>query len=216
VPPIRRSIVEDHDWTEEWRKSYVSFPIGDDFFVIPSWEESKCPEERLPIRIDPGQAFGTGTHETTQLSIEALERWVDEKHVVLDIGTGSGILAIAARLLGANKVLACDIEPVSAQVAQANIERNAENQVWTICGSADAIRSGSISLVLANLTADLIISLFVEIDRVLRPRGLAVLSGILNEQQEEIRNLIQRHHYSIFEEIARGEWLAIVIEKNVA
>jgi ribosomal protein L11 methyltransferase len=150
------------------------------------------------------------------LSIEALERWVDEDHVVLDIGTGSGILAIAARLLGANKVFACDIDPVSVQIAQANIERNAEDQVWTICGSADAVRTGSIGLVLGNLTADLIISLFSEIDRVLRPGGLAVLSGILNEQQEEIRDLIQRCHYSIFEEIARGEWLAIVIEKNVA
>src|SRR4051812_43574376 len=100
-PVIARSLVEDRDWTEEWKKSYTSFEVGDDFFIIPSWETTICPEERLPIRIDPGQAFGTGTHETTQMTMEALSRWVEPEQTVLDAGTGSGILAIAARLLGA-------------------------------------------------------------------------------------------------------------------
>jgi ribosomal protein L11 methyltransferase len=107
-PSISSGVVEDRDWSEEWKKSYVSFPIGDDFFLIPSWEDVACPEERLPIRIDPGRAFGTGTHETTQLSIEAIERWVDSDELVLDLGSGSGILAIASRLLGARQVVACD------------------------------------------------------------------------------------------------------------
>ena len=120
-PPISRSIVEDLDWTGEWKKSYTSFPIGDDFFVMPSWEDCKCPDDRLPIRIDPGQAFGTGTHETTQLTMEALGRWVEPDQTVLDLGTGSGILAISARLLGAKDVFACDIDPVAVQVARANV-----------------------------------------------------------------------------------------------
>src|SRR6185295_14660410 len=77
VPAISRGVVEECDWTEEWKKSYTSFPIGNDFYVIPSWVEAPCPDDRLPIRIDPGQAFGTGTHETTQLTVEALERWVE-------------------------------------------------------------------------------------------------------------------------------------------
>src|SRR6266850_6301434 len=115
-PAISRGIVEECDWTEEWKKSYTSFPIGDDFFVIPSWEEFRCPHDRLPIRIDPGQAFGTGTHETTQLTVEALERWIEPDQVVLDVGTGSGILAIVSRLLGAREVIACDIDPVAVQV----------------------------------------------------------------------------------------------------
>src|SRR5947209_14328020 len=91
-PPISRAVVEECDWTEEWKKSYTSFPIGDDFFVIPSWENGICPDDRLPIRIDPGQAFGTGTDETTQLTMEALARWVEPDHLVLDVGTSSGIL----------------------------------------------------------------------------------------------------------------------------
>src|SRR5882672_4091113 len=167
VPIISRAVVEECDWTEEWKKSYRSFPIGDDFFVIPSWEECRVPHDRLPIRIDPGQAFGTGTHETTQLTIEALERWLEPEQVVLDVGTGSGILAIASRLLGAKGVIACDIDPVAVQVARANIERNAENDVSTFCGSLDCIKSNSFRLVMGNLTADLIVSLFPEFDRIL-------------------------------------------------
>src|SRR5436190_19040145 len=184
TPAISRSMVEECDWNEEWKKSYTSFPIGDDFFVIPSWEQTPCPDDRLPIRVDPGQAFGTGTHETTQLTMEALERWVEPTQVVLDLGTGSGIRAIASRLLGAKEVYACDIDPVAVQVARANIERNAENQVWTFSGSIDAVKSHSVRLLLCNLTADLIIRLFPELDRVLQPRGIAILSGVLHEQGE--------------------------------
>jgi ribosomal protein L11 methyltransferase len=215
-PSISRAIVEECDWTEEWKKSYTSFPIGDDFFVIPSWEKGICPEDRLPIRIDPGQAFGTGTHETTQLTMEALARWVEPGHIVLDVGTGSGILAIASRLLGAKEVFACDIDPVAILVARANIERNAENDISTFCGSLDAVRTDSIRLLLGNLTADVITTLFPEIHRVLQRGGIAIFSGILCEQGEEVREFIAKRHYQIFEEITRGEWLAVIVEKHVA
>ena len=208
-------MVEECDWTEEWKKSYTSFPIGDDFFVIPSWEQTPCPDDRLPIRIDPGQAFGTGTHETTQLTMHALERWVEPTQVVLDVGTGSGILAIASRLLGAREVFGCDIDPVATQVAHANIERNAENQVWTFCGSVDAVRTGSVHLVLCNMTADLITALFAEIDRVLRPHGIAIFAGILREQNEDIYEVIAGHQFTVHEELTRGEWVALIAEKHV-
>ena len=214
-PMFSRSIVEDCDWTGEWKKSYTSFPIGDDFFVIPSWEDSNCPPDRLPIRLDPGQAFGTGTHETTQITVEALERWIEPYHVVLDIGTGSGILAIAARLLGAREVFACDIDSVAAQVARANIERNSEEDVWTFCGSVDAVMSGSVRVVTCNLTAELIMSLFSEIDRVLQPCGIVIFSGILREKHEEMRDIISRFRFTIHEELTRGEWLALIAEKHV-
>ncbi len=215
-PPISRAVVEESDWTEEWKKSYSSFPIGNDFFVIPSWENCLCPDDRLPIRIDPGQAFGTGTHETTQLTMEALARWIEPDQVVLDVGTGSGILAIAWRLLGAKEGFACDIDPVAAQVARANIERNAENDVSTFCGSLDAVRDNSVRLVMGNLTADLIVSLFPEFDRVLQRHGIAIFSGILNDQREDVRDVAARFQFRIHEELTRGEWLAVVAEKHVA
>jgi len=215
-PPISRSIVEDLDWTGEWKKSYTSFPIGDDFFVMPSWEDCKCPDDRLPIRIDPGQAFGTGTHETTQLTMEALGRWVEPDQTVLDLGTGSGILAISARLLGAKDVFACDIDPVAVQVARANVERNAEQDIFVFCGSLDAVKTDSIRLLLANLTADLITSLLQEFRRVLTRHGIAILSGILREQSEELRKFITSNGFIIFEEITQGEWLVLIVDKHVA
>jgi ribosomal protein L11 methyltransferase len=214
APTMSRAVIEERDWTEEWKKSYASFPIADSFFVIPSWADTRCPDDRLPIRIDPGQAFGTGTHETTQLTMQALERWVEPSHTVLDVGTGSGILAIASRLLGAKPVFACDIDPVAAHIARANIERNAERDVYTFCGSLDAVKSNCVNLLLGNLTADVIRNLFSEFDRVLRLHGLAILSGILRDQDEDIRGIIDRHHFTVFEEITQGEWLVLIVEKH--
>jgi len=215
-PRISKTVVEECDWNEEWKKSYTSFPVGDDFFVIPSWENPVVPHDRLPIRIDPGQAFGTGTHETTQLMIEALERWVEPDQLILDVGTGSGFLAIASRLLGAKKVVACDLDPVAAQVAYANIERNGQNGIWTFCGSLDAVNKDTFQLAMGNLTADLVVDLFPEFDRVLKRHGLAILSGILLDQADEIRGIIARFHFTIYEELTRGEWLALICEKHVA
>jgi ribosomal protein L11 methyltransferase len=211
---ISRAIVEECDWTEEWRKSYTNFEVADSFFVVPSWENPVCPGGRLPIRIDPGQAFGTGTHETTQMTMGALERWIEPNHVVLDVGTGSGILAIASRLLGAKLVIACDIDPIAAQIARGNIERNAEEQVYTYCGSLDSVQSDSIHLLLGNLTADVIVNLFPEFGRVLRRHGLAILSGILREQDEDVREALAAYEFSVFEEITQGEWLALIASKH--
>ncbi len=215
-PAISATIVQECDWTQEWKKSYTSFPVGDDFFVIPGWENPVVPHDRLPIRIDPGQAFGTGTHETTQLMIEALERWVEPDQLILDVGTGSGILAIAARLLGGKKVFACDVDPVAVQVANANIERNGEDGIWTFCGSVDAVNKDFVHLAMGNLTADLVVDLFPEFDRVVKRHGIAILSGILLEQADEIRDTIRRFHFTVYEELTMGEWLALICEKHGA
>jgi ribosomal protein L11 methyltransferase len=215
-PQILRRVVEERDWTDEWKKSYTSFPIGKDFFIIPSWENTPCPDDRLPIRIDPGQAFGTGTHETTQLTMEALERWVERRHVVLDVGTGSGILALASRLLGAGKVIGCDIDPVAVHVAISNFERNKERDILPFCGSVDSVRDDSVDVLLANLTAEVIMQLIPEFRRIVRTHGLAIFSGILCEQREEIVDACNKAHLRIHEETTRGEWLVIVTEKHGA
>jgi ribosomal protein L11 methyltransferase len=146
--------------------------------------------------------------------MESLARWVEPSHVVLDVGTGSGILAIAARLLGARQVFAFDNDLVATQVACANIQLNAENEVYTFCGSVDAVKSSSVGLLLGNLTADVIMSLLPEFNRVLKTNGMAILSGILLEQAEDLRAHIKRCGFRIDEEITRGEWLAVVAEKH--
>ena len=230
-PQITVETVTDRDWLGEWKKSYVSFPIGRRFFIIPSWSEAPCPADRMPIRIDPGQAFGTGTHETTQLTLEILEdhaAGLDFRGPVLDLGTGSGILAIAARLLGCANIIGCDIDPDSIRVAVENIDRNVRDQrseckpdraqpsnhlLPVFCGSIDAIVSGSVQLLLCNLTADVIVLLFEEVNRTVRPGGSAILSGILVEQRSQIYEVAVRTGWAIEDDRTRGEWIALTIRK---
>jgi len=206
--------VADRDWAEAWKKSWGSFALARRFFVIPSWSDVEPPDDRLPIRIDPGQAFGTGTHETTQLTLQAMEVWIEPRHTVLDVGTGSGILAIAATLLSARAVYACDTDPVAVEVARENIERNETQSIALMCGSIDAIAAGSVSFVACNLTAEVIAEIFPEIHRAMRPHGLAVLSGILTVQSAAIRLRAATLGLAVLEETTRGEWCALVLRKK--
>jgi len=218
VPPPRIIIgtVADRDWLGEWKKSYVSFPIGRGFYIIPSWSDSACPPDRMPIRMDPGQAFGTGTHETTQLTLECLEGWAGKESVsglIVDLGTGSGILAIAARLLGHSHVIGCDNDPDSISVAAENIESNADQVIPVFRGSIDAVRSESVDLLLCNLTADVIAQLFFEIQRALKPGGSVIFSGILVEQRGQIRDIVTNCGWVVGDDCTRGEWIALVVRK---
>jgi ribosomal protein L11 methyltransferase len=215
-PTIAIEAVADRDWLGEWKKSYVSFPIGRGFYIIPSWSESTCPPDRTPIRIDPGQAFGTGTHETTQLTLECLEVLAGNDSFsgwIVDLGTGSGILAIAARLLGCSHVIGCDNDPDSISVAAENIARNADQFIPVFCGSIHAVRSESVDLLLCNLTADVIAQLFSEIQRALRPGGSVIFSGILVEQREQIREIVKSSDWVVEDDRTRGEWIALVVRK---
>jgi ribosomal protein L11 methyltransferase len=215
-PRIVIGTVADRDWLGEWKKSYVSFPIARRFYIIPSWSESTCPPDRMPIRIDPGQAFGTGTHETTQLTLECLEDRagkVPALGLIADLGTGSGILAIAARLLGSKQVIGCDNDPDSTRVAVENIERNTDHFIPVFCGSIDAVRSESVDLLLCNLTADVIAALFSEIQRAVKTGGAVIFSGILVEQRTQIRNIVTRSGWAIEDDRTRGEWIALVVRK---
>ena len=212
-PEIRLAPVADRDWGEEWKKSWVSFPMGNRFYVIPSWMDPSCPKDRLPLLIDPGQAFGTGTHESTQLTLEAMERWLTPDKVVLDLGTGSGILAIAAAKLGATKVMAFDNDPIAVEVARENAERNSAGQIGLMCSSIDAVASASADLILCNVTADVISAIFGDIHRVMRPQAIAIFSGILNFQVPGVLQVASAHEHATLEQASRGEWSALVTRK---
>jgi ribosomal protein L11 methyltransferase len=216
VPRVISGTVEARDWLGEWKKSYVSFPIGRGFYIIPSWSESECPPDRIPIFIDPGQAFGTGTHETTQLTLECLEDRAGEvkaSGLVLDLGTGSGILVIVARQLGCGSVIGCDNDPDSITVAAGNIERNTDQFIPVYYGSIDAVRSESVDLLLCNLTADVIAQVFADIRRALKPGGSIIFSGILVEQRVQIRDIVTNCGWTIEDDRTRGEWIALVVRK---
>ena len=213
LPELTFAAVEDRDWGEAWKKSWTSFPLGHRFFVIPTWADSPCPPERFPIYIDPGQAFGTGTHETTQLTLKAMEVWLEPRQNMLDVGTGSGILAIAAVLLGARAVVACDNDPVAVEVARENLAGNSA-RAGLFCGSVDAIAGGVVSFLVCNVTTDVIFDLLGDFHRVMRPQGIAVFSGILNSQIREVREGADLFGFTVLEETTRGEWCALVVRKN--
>jgi ribosomal protein L11 methyltransferase len=214
VPELKSASVKDQDWSEQWKKTWTSFALGRRFFVVPSWSESDAPDDRIPIYIDPGQAFGTGTHETTQLTVEAMEIWMEPRKTVLDLGTGSGILAIAAKHLEARAVHACDTDAVAVAVARENLKMNGAGKSGLMCGSIDAIASDSVGFLLCNLTADVIGEILPEIERAVRPQGIAVLSGILTSQSRDIRQKAGPLGLSVLQERTRGEWSVLIMRKN--
>lgn len=165
-PDAAIRVEEDRDWVGEARAMLQPMPVGSRFFLVPEWRDDPAPEGRFRIPVNPGMAFGTGVHETTQLCLEALEEFVHPGAVVLDVGTGQGILARAARLLGAGTVIACDTDPVAIEIAGMGF-----------VGSVDAVRSDSVDLVVANISPEAIVHLAPNLLRVRRAGGTILVSG---------------------------------------
>ena len=170
---------EDRDWVSEARAMLQPMLVGSRFFLTPEWRDDPAPEGRFRIAVNPGMAFGTGVHETTQLCLEALEKFVQPGAAVLDVGTGQGILARAARLLGAAKVVACDIDPVAIEIAGMGF-----------IGSVDAVRSYSVDLVVANISPEAIVKLAPEFLRVRRGGGTILASGFEITEIEKVRSVL--------------------------
>ncbi len=169
-------IEEDRDWVQSARDLLQPMEVGARFFLVPEWRDDPAPAGRFRIAVNPGMAFGTGVHETTRLCIEALEDFLQPGMTVLDVGTGSGILRQAARLLGAGKTVACDTDPIAVEIA-----RDA------FVGSVDAIRAASIDLAIANISPEAIVALAPELMRALRPGGILVASGFETNEIDSVR-----------------------------
>jgi ribosomal protein L11 methyltransferase len=170
-PGARKRVEEQRDWVQSSRDLLQPREVGSRFFLVPTWRDDPAPPGRFRIQVNPGLAFGTGVHETTQLCLEALEGYLTPGMSVLDVGTGSGILAQAARLLGAKVVYACDVDPVAMQIAI----RIAGNG---FIGSVNAVASASVDLVVANISPKAIAALMPDMLRVLRrPGGVLLVSG---------------------------------------
>lgn len=196
-PGARKRVEEERDWVQSAQELLKPMEIGSRFFLVPAWRDDPAPEGRLRITVNPGLAFGTGVHETTQLCIEALEDYLTPGMSVLDVGTGSGILAEAARLLGARFVYACDTDPVAVQIAGNGF-----------VGSVDSVASASADLVVANISPEAIIDLAPELLRVLRrPGGVILASGFERHEVEYVQAVFP----PATEVRRKGEWALIVV-----
>ncbi len=204
------SSVADDDWAESWKRYYKPFRIGKRLIVKPSWEPFKPAGKDIVIEIDPGMAFGTGTHETTNMCMIMLEKYLEKGMHVMDVGTGSGILAIAAAKLGAKEVLGIDVDADAVKVAQENIVRNGVETVVTAV-KGDMVRGEAIDsdLVVANLVTGAIVILADPVKRFLRVGGYFVASGIIREREQDALDALAKAGFAVIERQEQGEWVAL-------
>ena len=204
--------VREEDWAESWKQYYKPIHLGR-VTIVPAWEEYTPTEGEVIVRMDPGMAFGTGTHETTRLVMSLLTEEVKGGERVLDVGTGSGILSICASKLGAKSCHAYDIDPVAVKVARENVLDNGCDNI--VCGVSDLLRgvdkSEGYDLCVANIVADIIIRMAPDIRSCLVDGGRLIVSGIILPRAEEVREALTAHGMQVVREVQENDWLAILL-----
>jgi ribosomal protein L11 methyltransferase len=212
---VEINTIEETDWNQEWKKHFKPFPVGKNFLIKPSWEEIDEDTERKIIEIDPGMAFGTGTHATTLMCLEALENYLKEDDLVYDIGTGSGILAIAAGKLGANSI-GIDIDEDSVRTAKDNVKLNkCADSVKIIKGNLLNKAMDKADIIISNIIADAIINMSGNLNKFLKDSGIFIASGILENKKEEVIQALKANKFEILETSVMDEWLCIVARKGI-
>jgi ribosomal protein L11 methyltransferase len=200
------------DWMEEWKKHFQPTQLSGPYWVVPSWKPVPAECER-PIFIDPGMAFGTGTHETTQLASELVREAMAQKPgaALVDIGSGTGILCIVAHKEGAQKIVANDIDPEAQRVARENFAKNNLDPLWVTDLSADEI-PGQFDIVVANILDHVLLQLSKSLLALKRDGGFLVLSGILDEHEQDfIRDFFLENQLKIHKRVSRNEWVAFLV-----
>lgn len=202
--------VQEQDWSECWKQYYKPFRAGKRLVIKPSWENWNAQPDDLIIELDPGMAFGTGTHETTAMCVEMIEKHYGGGKV-LDVGTGSGILAIAAARLGAKDVLGVDIDPMAVRVARENVEKNGLSDVIDIREGdlVAGLEDVQCAFAVANILADVIALLAGPLRRHLAPGAQFVCSGILKEREDDVKAVLEQNGYALFDRMQKGDWVAL-------
>ena len=208
------SNVKEDDWLNNWRKFFKPMPVGEKLLINPSWFTDTDPDGRAVLNIDPGLAFGTGKHETTRLCMEALERYVGKGEKVLDIGCGSGILGIAAVLLGAESAFGVDIDEMAVRTANENAEVNKVADRFTaIAGDLVDKVDGKYDIVVANIVADAIISLSAHVSAFMKDDAVYIVSGIIDTRANDVINAV-KDSFEIVEENTLGGWYCFVLKQK--
>jgi len=210
------SEVNEEEWATAWKKYYNPVKISEKFTIVPTWEDyTPVNTDELIIELDPGMAFGTGTHPTTVMCIQALERTVQPGDRVVDVGTGSGVLSIAAAKLGASKVEAMDLDDVAVQVAKLNIKLNKVQEVATVSQNnlLDGVAEGA-DIVVANILAEVILRFADDAGKIVKNGGYFITSGIIQQKKEVVKDAMINAGFEIEEIIAMEDWVAIIGKKK--
>lgn len=209
--------VNEDDWANAWKQYYHPVKTGERLVIVPAWEEYTPAENEVIVKMDPGMAFGTGTHETTRLCAKLLELHMPVGGRVLDIGTGSGILAIAAKKLGAGEVYACDIDPTAVRVARENAELNGVTDGLTFetadLLAGERVGEGLYDFATANIVADIIVRLAESVGRYLKYGATLAVSGIIDEQAERVIAAMDKNGFAMSDAFAENGWKAFAFKR---
>lgn len=206
--------VREEDWANSWKQYYKPLHIGNRMVIVPAWETYEEQPEEIIVRMNPGMAFGTGTHETTRLVIGLLEKYTKPGCRMLDVGTGSGILAICASKLGAGTCRAYDIDPMSVRVANENIRESGLTNIT--CEQSDLLRQvdlsgGKYDLITANIVADIIIRMTPDVGKYLAGDGILLVSGIIVERSQDVIDSLAANGFRIVERAEENGWCALAV-----
>jgi len=204
----------EEDWANSWKEFYKPHKIGK-IVIVPAWEDYEAEQGEIIVKMDPGMAFGTGTHETTRLIIGLLQKYVKDGMTLLDVGTGSGILAICGAKLGAERCLAYDIDPMSVRVANENIRDSGLEDKIT-CEQSDLLRqveniAGGYDIICANIVADIIIRMTPDVGKFMGKQTVLLASGIIAERCDDVVACFEKHGFRIVEKATDNGWCALAV-----
>lgn len=207
---VEHEKMHEEDSANTWKQYYKPSKVGEKIVVKPIWEEYEAKENELVVDLDPGMAFGTGTHETTRMCIQALERYVKEESTVFDVGCGSGILAIAAAKLGAKLAVGVDLDPVAVESSIENVGYNNLSNIEILHGNLVEVIDGKADIVVANILAEIICILTDDVKRVLKDGGIFITSGIIHDRVNMVCEKLEATGFEVIEKNRDGEWNCIV------
>ena len=220
MPTVHWHLIDEEDWASSWKAHWQPQEVGDRFIIYPAWLPIPTECDRKILRLDPGLAFGTGTHATTQLCLEALEMRIDDESadVVADLGCGSGILSIGAIMLGAKKVYAVDVDPLAVRATRSNriLNRVNSDRLLVEQGSIDRMTKmidAPVDGIVCNILAEVIIDLIPQMSAIIKPTSWGILSGILLDQTKPVADILEQHGWTIAALWRRQDWCCFNIRR---